>query len=191
MLIGGWVLAADPSEDLFDLENLTVKIGPELPYLEVLHKGKKVLVMRHQDPANRIIERYAVTSRDCPPNCVQPISLHPGVETIGELEVLDYLKRIANGDHSVLVIDSRTKDWLQDTGTIPGAIHISYKRLDLDYATTEQVAELMEFEFDAIRREELWNFDNAKTLVFFCNGPWCGQSPTNIRALLTAGYPPE
>jgi rhodanese-related sulfurtransferase len=37
--------------------------------------------------------------------------------------------------------------------------------------------------------EGLWNFGAAKTLVFYCNGPWCGQSPTNIRALLEYGYP--
>ena len=32
-------------------------------------------------------------------------------------------------------------------------------------------------------------FDNAKTVVMFCNGPWCGQSPTNIKGLLKIGYP--
>jgi len=26
-------------------------------------------------------------------------------------------------------------------------------------------------------------------LLLYCNGPWCGQSPTNIRTLLTLGYP--
>jgi hypothetical protein len=28
-------------------------------------------------------------------------------------------------------------------------------------------------------------------LVLFCNGAWCGQSPTNIKALLSFGYPPH
>jgi rhodanese-related sulfurtransferase len=27
-------------------------------------------------------------------------------------------------------------------------------------------------------------------IIFFCNGPQCGQSPIAIRALLDAGYPP-
>ncbi len=27
--------------------------------------------------------------------------------------------------------------------------------------------------------------------IFFCNGPQCPQSPTAIKALLEAGYPPE
>ncbi len=35
------------------------------------------------------------------------------------------------------------------------------------------------------------DFSQAKTLVLFCNGLWCGQSHANIRTLLRAGYPPE
>ena len=37
----------------------------------------------------------------------------------------------------------------------------------------------------------LFYFDNAKTLVMFCNGMWCGQSPNNIKDLLKYGYPAE
>jgi rhodanese-related sulfurtransferase len=33
------------------------------------------------------------------------------------------------------------------------------------------------------------NFSNAKTLVMYCNGIWCGQSPTAIKKLLDYGYP--
>ena len=40
-----------------------------------------------------------------------------------------------------------------------------------------------------MRQDALWNFAGAKTLVFYCNGPWCGQSPTNIKQLLSLGYP--
>jgi rhodanese-related sulfurtransferase len=35
----------------------------------------------------------------------------------------------------------------------------------------------------------MWNSENAKTLVLYCNGAWCGQSPTNVRQLLAVGYP--
>jgi len=35
----------------------------------------------------------------------------------------------------------------------------------------------------------LYQFKDAKTLVMFCNGMWCGQSPTNIKDLLNLGYP--
>jgi hypothetical protein len=42
-----------------------------------------------------------------------------------------------------------------------------------------------------IARSSVWNFSTAETLVPFCNGAWCGQSPTNIKALLNFGYPPH
>jgi rhodanese-related sulfurtransferase len=113
--------------------------------------------------------------------------LAPGVETIGELELIDYLRRAASGE-PVLVIDSRTPVWTA-RGMIPGAIEIPYNRLDPATADPAAVAELLQLEFGAARVDGLWNFETAKTLVFYCNGSWCGQSPTNIRALLNYGYP--
>ena len=35
------------------------------------------------------------------------------------------------------------------------------------------------------------DFTNAKELMLYCNGLWCGQSPRAIRNLLAAGYPAE
>ena len=33
--------------------------------------------------------------------------------------------------------------------------------------------------------------DAVREVVLFCNGPWCGQSPTAIRRMIEAGYPAE
>jgi rhodanese-related sulfurtransferase len=179
--------AADPSEGLFDLGDLRVKITEGLPYLELGVGRERILLMRHQDPEHVIQPPYDQTARDCPPYCVQPMHLAPGVETIGELEVIDYLRRAASGE-PVLVIDSRTPVWTA-RGLIPGAIEIPYTSLDPATAQPGAVAELLDLEFGAARVDGLWNFETAKTLVFYCNGAWCGQSPTNIRALLNYGYP--
>jgi len=43
--------------------------------------------------------------------------------------------------------------------------------------------------FGAEQLDELWDFSNAKTLVMYCNGMWCGQSPRNIMTLTKFGYP--
>lgn len=182
------VQAADPSDGLFDLDSLEVKITESLPFVETRHEGEKVLVMRHQDPGHTIDAPFEKTSRPCPPFCVQPMNLAPGVETIGELEMLEYLRRIGAGESDLLVIDSRTNEWVA-LGTIPGAVHIPYTRLDPAYARAADIAAILALDFGVIRLEGLWNFSAAKTLVFFCNGPWCGQSPTNIKALLDLGYP--
>ncbi len=171
-------------------DDLAVNISQTLAGVDVVHNGEKVRVQRNQDTSAVIKERFARTSRTCPPFCIQPARIAPGVETIAELEVLDYLKRIADGDDTILVIDSRGENWVRH-GTIPGSINVHYKRLSLRSADESEIAKILEKQFDAQRSEALWNFQHAKTLVLFCNGPWCGQSPTNIRGLLKLGYPPS
>ncbi len=154
-----------------------------------LHKGEKVTIMRHQDAGNTVNPAYAKTARDCPPFCIQPAVIAPGVETIGELELLQYLARAADPDKRVLVIDSRTPDWVKN-GTIPGSVNIPWTRLSPGAgADPFDIAEIFEQQFGAIAQEGFWNYSNARTLVLFCNGNWCGQSPTNIRTLLNFGYP--
>jgi rhodanese-related sulfurtransferase len=166
-----------------------VGITPRQPWLDVMHEGRLVRIQREQDNLGQIDPDYALTSRPCPPYCIQPMQLAQGVETIGELEVLDYLQRITRRDDSVLVIDSRDADWLVRSGMIPGAIHLPWTRLHPGHADSEAIADILSFQFGASRTGLLWNFENAKTLVLYCNGPWCGQSPTNIKQLLALGYP--
>lgn len=166
-----------------------VGITGQQPYMDVMHEGKLVRIQREQDNFNQIDPDFAMTSRPCPPYCIQPMHLAPGVETIGELEVLNYLQRITHRDDSVVVIDSREADWLIRSGIIPAAIHLPWDRLHPNHAKPDAIAEILELDFGASRSGVLWNFENAKTLVFYCNGPWCGQSPTNIKQLLAMGYP--
>lgn len=167
---------------------LDVNITADQPSVDVMHGGKKVTIMRNQDPNHTINSDFAKTSRKCPPFCVQPGELAPGVETIGELETIQYLKKMSGGDKSILVIDSRTPDWVEK-GTIPGAVNIPWDQLNIGHSDPITVQEILEKQF-GVRNQDGFNmFDNAKTVVMFCNGPWCGQSPTNIRGLLKIGYP--
>ncbi len=181
------LLAAGPAP----AEDKPVGITADQPYLDVIHEGRLFRIVRDQDNQGEIDPDYALTSRPCPPFCVQPMHLAPGVETIGELELLEYLKRITRRDDGVLVVDSREADWLQRSGIIPGAVHIPWTRLHPSHADPQAIAETLELVFGAARTGPLWNFENARTLVFYCNGIWCGQSPTNIRQLLALGYPPH
>lgn len=168
-----------------------VGLTADQPYLDVVHEGRLVRIQREPDNFNQIDPDFALTSRPCPPYCIQPMHLAPGVDTIGELDVLDILKRITRRDDSVLLIDSRDDDWLTRSGIIPGAIHLRWEQLHPKHTAPEKIAEILELQFGASRVELFWNFENAKTLVFYCNGPWCGQSPTNIKQLLAMGYPPH
>lgn len=164
-----------------------VNITATLPYVDVIHNGKKVRIQRVQEPDNYIDPDYAQTSRPCPPYCIQPMQLAPDIQTIGELELLDYLQRMNKGE-DILVLDSREASWL-GKGMIPGATHLPWTGLYHETASDEAIAEVLQLQFGAVKTGQLWNFEAVKTLVFYCNGPWCGQSPTNIRALLSLGYP--
>ena len=63
---------------------MAVRITPDIASVEVMHNGKKILIQRNQDENHTISQDFAKTSRQCPPFCVQPYRLTPGVETIGE-----------------------------------------------------------------------------------------------------------
>ena len=166
-----------------------VGITGKVSSVEVIHNGKKTKITRNQDNKNTVNPAFAKTSRPCPPFCIQPSTLAPGVETIAEVEVMDYLKKMAAGDKTILVVDSRTPDWVKK-GTIPGAINLPWTKLNpAKGADPISIAEIMEEHFGVTESEGLFNYSNAKTLVMFCNGMWCGQSPNNIKNLLKFGYP--
>ena len=58
---------------------LEVNITAVLASVDVMHRGRKVTIMRNQDQGNAINPEFAGTSRKCPPFCIQPIELAPGV----------------------------------------------------------------------------------------------------------------
>ena len=168
-----------------------VGITGSLMSTEVMHNGEKVTVMRNQDTKNTVNPSFAMTSRPCPPFCIQPIELAPGVETIGEVEMVGYMEAVSAGDDSVLIIDSRTPDWAA-RGMIPGAVNIPWTKLSTRKgADPISIGEIIVEDFGGEEFDGLWKYGKAKTLVMYCNGMWCGQSPTNIKALLDFGYPAD
>ena len=166
-----------------------VGITPDMMDASVTHNGKTVMIKRDQNNKAVVVPAFAKTSRPCPPFCIQPIVLAPGVETLGEREIIAYLTKMNAGDGTILVIDSRTPDWAKK-GTIPGAVNIPWTSLNpAKGADPISIGEILEDRFGARSLEGLWDFSDAKTLVMFCNGMWCGQSPSNIKTLLKFGYP--
>jgi len=188
-------------------ENKPVGISNDLMSATVMHQGTEVDIVRVQNNSNVITQEFSKTSRPCPPFCIQPMIFAPGVETLGELEVIDYLIRKQTGEN-VLVVDSRTPKWVKK-GTIPGAVNVPFTSLTPSQgATTEGIMDIMlnqmgvsligdvdEFEVDEAivsgTVSEVFDYSQAKTLVLFCNGMWCGQSPASMATLLSFGYPAD
>jgi len=169
---------------------LEVNISADLASVDVMHEGRMVTIMRNQDQENTIDPEYALTSRKCPPFCIQPSELAPGVKTVAELEMLHFLKAISDGDASMMVIDSRTPAWVAK-GVIPGTVNIPWDALDIGKSDPAAVQDILVNQLGAKRQDDGWNFDQARTLMLFCNGSWCGQSPTTIKGLLKIGYPAQ
>lgn len=173
----------------------TTKITPTLESVDVKHHGEAITITRKGGEGATIPDAYAKVSRHCPPFCIQPMQAVAGVDTVGELEVLGYLKRIANGDLTVMVVDSRTPEWVV-RGTIPGSVNIPWNQINVDMqgtfeidAEAETLADILTHQFGAKLVNGHWDFRTAKTLVMFCNGIWCPQSLINIKTLTKLGYP--
>jgi rhodanese-related sulfurtransferase len=184
----------------------SVGITSELDSVSVLHKGERVVIKREKYLDVTIPSLFNNTSRPCPPFCVQPMLAAPNVETIGELELLDYLQQTSTG--SVLVVDSRLTNWV-NKGTIPGSIHIPWTSLvRSEGATLKSTLDILTKQFsvrivkgnnagdvsEALadnRVTDVLDYSKAKTLVIFCNGTCCGQTSESIKALLDIGYPAE
>jgi len=172
-LVGAWLaiwLLAVPGVGMAD----GVAITEGVLAVEVETASGPVTITRVQDPASTIDPDFAKTSRACPPFCIQPEVVAPGVATVGELELIDFLKQKKG-----VLVDARTQDW-HLRGTLPGAVNIPY---------TEIVGRLGEL--GCTRKDSGWNCAQSRLTLLFCNGPWCEQSPSAIRAMLKEGFPAE
>lgn len=183
-----------------------VNITEYLPEVRFTANGRTYTIDRIQDENNELTGGFAKTSRKCPPFCIHPMEPVPGVTTVGELELLEFLKnRVEKG--AGLLIDSRVESFYVK-GTIPGAVNIPFTAFsgeDRDPVFREAMARLGAMRGESVNwsdsvhrstdglgetnRKLVWDYSRAKDILLFCNGPWCDQSPRAIRALVKAGYP--
>jgi rhodanese-related sulfurtransferase len=178
------------------------------PYLHVIHEGRSIKIQRIQDPGYELKGYFAKTARKCPPFCIQPIAVDPAVRTIGEIELFHFMENDLREGRGVL-IDARTPSW-HKKGTIPGSVNYPFTLFTQDENADERDALFREFGAkprqqpgliektmqglglsDKQYLTDLWDFTEAKTLVIWCNGPACGQSPRAIEGLISAGYPAD
>ena len=186
LILSGALLTGLPASPL-PAGNLAVKITRSVPEFQVKHGNKMVTVMRNQNTRALIPAAFAKTSRKCPPFCAQPMQAAPGTVTLGEVELIHFMMtELKKG--TGLLIDARTPDW-HARGTIPGSINIPYIEVSPSLGADEISIEDTLTRLGAELKEDRWDFSQAKKLVLWCNGPWCGQSPTAIQGLLELGYP--
>ncbi len=184
---------------------LDVNLTKSRPYVLITVNGKEIRIQRDQDTEHKITGFYAKTSRPCPPFCIHPMRVTLGVETVGEVEIFDFMTSELRRERGVL-IDARTPEWYEKR-TIPGAVNIPFTVFAQPDPSNPDFLRLME-EMNVKKRNGSslmdslknlfggnvdtgeWDFRHAKKLLLFCNGSWCDQSPRAIQGLIKIGYPP-
>ena len=163
-LIGGMVSVSYAGQT-----SIPVKIQENTSYFYVDQHGQKIKVERIQDTANRLTDDFTKTSRTCPPYCVQPIQAASGVETIGELELIDALK-----SSKVLLVDARPKSWYV-LESLPGAVNVPLRVTTIP----KTQAKLLKFLAD------------KQQVIVYGNGPWSPEAAQFIRNMIRIGFPAD
>jgi len=164
------------------LQAQDVEISQGITSVEIQANDKYFVISREQNPESYLTNSYALTSRPSPPFFIEPFQVNDKVETYGELEVIEFLKT-----NSGVFIDARLENWFEESA-IAGAVNIPFKLFLEDSSKRDAIL----IGFGAKKQSDgSWGFTKAKKLLFYCNGAWCGQSPTAIKALVEIGYPQE
>jgi len=159
------------------------QIAPGVKEVRFKKDGKEYVIKRDVKQIPKMYQKTTI-------GVIAPMKLADGVETIGELEILDYLKKSAT-DSSIVVVDARTEDWHEKI-RIPATTNIPYTL----FSNKDNAIETINLEFDVeVAKDGKLDFSNAKTVVVYCNGIWCKQSAMLIKeakySLLKLGYPPN
>lgn len=158
----------------------SINITPDKSSVKIKFQGKEYTIDRNPDPNHYLTNEYSLTSRPSPPFFIQPFKITDKVETYAELEVLDFLEKKKG-----VFIDARLKNWYEKSH-IAGAVNIPFKVFLDD--TPERTKILEDLGAKQLANKS-WNFSKVKTILLYCNGAWCGQSPAAIEALMKIDYP--
>jgi len=160
-----------------------VKITPEIAYIYVYHKGKAVKIHRIQDTKNKLTGEYAKTYR--PGQDIQPIKVNNTVQTIGEVELLHFLKEKVNKKEGLLVDLRNKSDYKKES--IPGAVNIPFVTKN-NHEKMEKILKVLGAKRMA---DGTLDASKARTVAFYDHGLWSDKSASFIKTFLKLGYPPE
>jgi rhodanese-related sulfurtransferase len=192
----------------YSSESVTSILSTGVETKHINHTGEKerIIIKREIDPkckkihiSNDMFWRGKYASHEVSKACkstfitsagkmIFPMKIHKDVETYGEMEVMSYIKNMQD-DSSMLFIDTRDEEWY-GYRTIPGAENMHYVYITMPKVFDEEYKASL-LKLGIVQKGNSFDFSKAKTLLLFCNGAWCSQSPKMVKALLALGYPPE
>jgi rhodanese-related sulfurtransferase len=166
------------------LNALEVNIKENLPFVDVKINGKTIKIQRIQDTNHKLTNSYTKTSRPTPPFGIQPFQPIKGIETVSELDVIDFIKDKLPVNKGIL-IDARMPKWNR-AGSIPGSTNIPFSVLTP--STKISYGKIIAL-LGGKKEKDVWNFKDAQSLLIFDNGPWCQQGLRAMQNLVKIGYP--
>ncbi len=143
------------------------RITPELGAVTLSLHGTDIVITR--------------SGAACPQSCVQPHSAAAGIDTLGELELIDFLTGSA-ADGTGLLIDTRAPEQFS-AETLPGAVNVPELTLRSDNPYRDDLLGAL--------GATAGDFSTAYTLVLFAQDAGDPRAVDGLRALLIAGYPAE
>jgi len=173
-------------EELFILEDLKEEksIPKTESFMGKVRISKKIESIKFTYQKKEfIIERVDnVLENSCPPHCIEAMTIGK-VKTVGELEVIDFIKSLTKKDNRLLVDVRSSKAYKQES--IPGATNIPAKMLEKRSRYREEILTLL----GAKKLQKDWYFKNAQKLLIFDNGIIDNQARKTIENLIKIGYP--
>lgn len=122
---------------------------------------------------------------------IQNNQIHKDIKNVGENELMHFIySKSSKNPEKYILVDARNKAWF-DFATIPSAVNIYYDDLKYDFDFEEDFYRAYKLLGVKVIDDDKFDFTNAKTAVFFCNGAWCPLSSKSILHLMSIGYPKE
>jgi rhodanese-related sulfurtransferase len=175
---------------LFLIATITIALFAKESFITKGVKEVKVVKDGHTYVIKREVPTIPKQYQNTLRGKIAPMKVAEGIETVGELEVINYIKE-AEKSEDIILVDARTEDWYESIH-IPTALNVPF----MLFKDRENAIETLNLEFNVEKKKDgTLDFSKAKTVVVYCNGAWCLQSIQLIRdakySLLNLGYPKE
>ena len=169
---------------------LTASVGAAQEHLleakaSFIFNGERIKISRDVTNPARFVDAFASGQAACGAPCIAPMQVAPGVETLGETEVLDFLvTQVAN--NVALMVDARAPHH-RAKGFSPGTVSLPHSTLEASNSFRDDILRAL----GAREFEGVYNFADARKLLVYDNGPSSNDAGLLVGHLLDAGYPPE
>lgn len=160
-----------------DIKDETMNITENLLSVNVVHDEQEV-----------IIERIPMKEIDtCPPYCIEPMTIK-GVVTVGEVETLDFIKKLKEKKARLLIDVRENKAYKRNT--IPGSINLPSSMLSDKSPYQEEVLKLLGAKKSTKKKSNSkWYFKNTQALLIFGQSATTKEASTVVKKLIELGYP--